>query len=254
MQSKLISLLFLLLSIAMLSGCAGKGKLMDGEEGRLIYEEGLSLYKKERYNDAIKMFEKVLEEYPLGPYAAKSALFIADSHYYNKAYRDAYTQYTDFIDLHPAHSRTPYALYQKGMSSYKRILPVDRDQSATKKALLDFNKLISLYPENAYSEKAEQLVKECRKRLADREAYIALFYMKSKNYRGALIRLKGIIKEYPEAGINDKVLFNIGKAYIGLGEDDKAKETFVEFISLYPDNEFIDEIKGLIELEPKEGR
>jgi TolA-binding protein len=67
--------------------------------------------------------------------------------------------------------------------------------------------------------------------------------MKNKNYKGALARLKEMLKNYPESDFNDDALFNMGNAYLGMGEDKKAGKTFSILQSRYPDSEFIKDLK-----------
>ena len=111
-KTKTTVILFFLVSVSLLisSGCGKKSTLTEGgEEGKLLYEEGLTLYKKRKYSRAIDRFKKILEDYPFGPYIADSTLFIADSYYYDKKYEDATTYYSDFVSLHPDQPTAPYS-------------------------------------------------------------------------------------------------------------------------------------------------
>ncbi len=252
-KTKIIVILVFLVSVSFLlsAGCNKKSSLTEGEEGRFLYEEGLALYKKRKYSRAIDRFKKILEDYPFGPYVADSTLFIADSYYYDKEYEDATTYYSDFVGLHPDHPKAPYSQYQKGMSLYKNILTIDRDQTTTKKAILALQELKLRYPDSSYMEQANNLIKICKNRLAERELYIGLFYMKNKNYKGALARLKEMLTDYPESDFNDDALFNMGKAYLELDQEEKARKTFSILRFSYPDSEFI---KDLETVQPKEAK
>lgn len=246
----IVILVFLVMgSFLLSSGCGKKSTLTEGEEGRFLYEEGLALYKKRKYSSAIVRFKKILEDYPFGPYVTDSTLFIADSYYYDKKYEDAVIYYTDFADLHPDHPKAPYSQYQKGMSFYKDILTIDRDQTTTKKAILALQELKLRYPDSSFMEQANNLIKICKNRLAERELYIGLFYIKNKNYKGALARLKEILIDYPASDFNDDALFNMGNTYLELGQEEKARKTFFILRSSYPDSEFI---KDLETVQPKE--
>ncbi len=249
-KTKTSIILIFLLSVSFLlsTGCSKKSNLTEGEEGKFLYEEGLALYKKRKYSRAVVRFKKILEDYPFGPYVADSTIFIADSYYYAKNYKDAATYYTDFVGLHPDHPKAPYSQYQKGMSLYKDILSIDRDQATTKKAILALQELKLRYPDSSYIEQTNNLIKICKNRLAERELYIGLFYMKNKNYKGALVRLKEILTDYPESDFNDDALFNMGNAYLELSQDEKARKTFSILRSSYPESEFI---KNLETEKPK---
>jgi outer membrane protein assembly factor BamD len=245
----------LLVPLLFLSGCGKYDNLKEGEEGKFLYEDGLALYKKKKYSKAIVRFKKILEDYPFGPYVADSTLFIADSFYFDKKYEDAANYYGDFVSLHPDHLRAPYAQYQKGMSFYKDTLTIDRDQTSTKKAISALQELKLRYQASSYREQADDLIKICNNRLAERELYISHFYIKNKNYKGAISRLQDMLEDYPESDFSDEALFNLGSSYLKVGEIERAKKTFSILRSSYPDSEFTKDLDALNldELESSSG-
>ena len=73
-----------------------------------------------------------------------------------------------------------------------------------------------------------------KKRLAERELYIAEFYYNNKKYKGALARLRDILKTYPDSGLADKTLFMIGESYGKLGESALAHDAYNTLIKNHP--------------------
>ncbi|MBI3754748.1 MAG: outer membrane protein assembly factor BamD, partial [Deltaproteobacteria bacterium] len=46
----------------------------------LLYAEGANLYHDGDYNEAINKFKKVMEDYPLTPFAEDAQLLLADAY------------------------------------------------------------------------------------------------------------------------------------------------------------------------------
>ncbi len=231
------------LSIVIISGCAGT-KGAEKRDPQTLYAEGVALYQKGKYTDAVEKLKLVMEDHPLSAEAQSAELLIADSYFGSEEYEDAAAYYTNFVSLHPRHPKSAYAQFQKGMSYFRQITTLDRDQTPTKKALLAFRDLLSSYSSGVYAEKSKDMILFLRKRLAEREFYVAEFYFKNKNYKGALARYSEILKEYPDVGLTDKTLYSIGESYIKLGEKDLAKDVFSNLISSYPHSPFAKDAKG----------
>lgn len=231
------------LSIVIISGCAGT-KGAEKKDPSSVYAEGVTLYQKGKYSEAIERLKMVMEDHPVSAEAQNAELLLADAYFGNEEYEDAAAYYINFVSLHPRHPKAVYAQFQKGMSYFRQISTLDRDQTPTKKALLAFQDLTSSYPSGAYAEKSKDMILFLRKRLAEREFYIAGFYFKNKNYKGALARFSEILKEYPDVGLTDKTLYSIGESYMKLGEKELAKDAFSNLISSYPDSPFAKDAKG----------
>lgn len=153
-------------------------------------------FESQDYSDAIKTFTALKERYPYSRYAILAELKLADAYFQREEYPQAIAAYEDFSRLHPKNEAIPYVLYQIGESHYRQLLSVDRDQSATKQAILAFERLVKSYPQCSYASKAEEKIQNCRKLLAEHEVYVGRFYYKSEHYRAALARFKGVLDDY----------------------------------------------------------
>ena len=244
-QKVLFCILNSVFCILLLSGCASTQEgITKNTDPALLYSEGAALYRNGDYNEAIDKFKKIMGDYPLSPLAVNAELLLADAYYASAQYSDAASYYANFISLHPNHPKAAYTLFQKGMSYFREVLSIDRDQTTTQKALLAFNDIISMYPTSIYADKAREMVVFLKKRLAEREFYIGNFYFKDKKYKGALARFAEILKKYPDVSMSDKALYYIGKSYIELGEKDLARDTFSTLIANFPDSPFVDDAKS----------
>ena len=236
-------LVAILLSSVLMSCSTGSGEVdLSGNSGRL-YERGVIFFQSGKYEEARKTFETILEEHPYSNYTLDAQLSLADLLYRIEETEEAASYYASFVTMHPGHSKAPYALFQKGMSYFKGVLSVDRDQKTTRKALFAFEDLVAEYPESQYAEKSHKLIVFLRERLANREFYIGNFNYKNKNYKGALSRFANILEKYPDCAIVDKTLYYIIRSYHKLGESERARDTYSTLLSTYPESSYCKDAK-----------
>jgi outer membrane protein assembly factor BamD len=222
--------LTLLAFVMILAGCKmwlpwGKGGDMTQTTPEGLYYRGVDLYQKKDYSDAIKLFQRVKEEYPLSTLAIMAELGIADAYFSDKSYTDADLAYNEFLNLHPTNENMPYVMYQIGMCHFNEITSIDRDQSETFKALKAFERLAARFPDSKFFAMAEKMVRDCKKLLGEQELYVGKFYFNIKEYRAALQRFEKIARDYPNVGLDDKVHQFIAEAKKHIAEVDIKKST-----------------------------
>lgn len=236
--------LIILLTVSLMAGSCShrkEGALYGSSDIEQLYANGIKLMQMKRFDMAEELFREITVSYPLDPLASESQLKLADLYYMrgdeDKAdYDQAASFYTMYVSFHPASDKAPYALFQKGMSYFKQMLSVSRDQTSTRKALFAFDDLLMAYPESAYARRAREMSGFCKERLALREFNIGKFYYKKKNYKGALLRFKGLLEDYPISTHIDDSLYYIGESYFRLGEFDLADEAFDLLINDFPES------------------
>lgn len=189
-----------------------------------LYQQGAVAYKDGSYKKAIEAFQKLKEEYPLHQMAILAELGIADSHFSDEEYAEAEINYNDFMNLHPTNENLPYVMYQLGMCHYKQMYEIDRDQTETRKARKEFERLIARFPNSKFTFMAEKMLRECKQRLGEHEFYVGHFYFKTKKYKSALKRFETITKEYANLGLDYKISYFISETKRRLAEEEAKKE------------------------------
>jgi outer membrane protein assembly factor BamD len=190
-----------------------------------LYKRGAEQYQEGRYKKAVESFQRMKDQFPLHALAPDAEIGIADSLFSDENYVEAEMAYKDFVGMRPTNENVPYAMYQIGMSHYKDMGEIDRDQGETTKALAEFEKLIARFPGSKFSVMAEKHALECRRRLAEKEFYVGKFYFTQGKYKAALIRFETIAKDYPGIGLDYKVGYFIEeskKRLIKQEAEDKA--------------------------------
>jgi len=189
-----------------------------------LISEGRENLEKGYYKSATEAFEKLKDRYPYSRFAIEAELKMADSLYNSREYEQAYDSYYDFERLHPKHPDVPYVMYRKGMSQFKQISTIDRDQSHTYRAKEDFERLIKRFPKSEYAIMARTRIRECYISLARYELYVAHYYFKMKKYRAAMDRYRYLVKNYPDLGQYHEALEYLTKCKERLPEEAEEQE------------------------------
>lgn len=214
-----------------------------------LFEMGQKFIKKNPEKGRLYL-RQVVDAFPQSLYAQRAMLVIADS-YYNKGDEAnmiiAASEYREFITRFPQSPSVPYAQYRIAMSYFTKANKPGKDQTKTKKALAEFKKLITKYPNSEEAQQAYDKIKECEEKLAKHSFKIAKHYYRIKAYNASIGRLKEILTEYPNFSEMDKVYFYLADSYCNSKREDQALPYFRKLISDYPDSKFIKKATKKIE-------
>jgi outer membrane protein assembly factor BamD (BamD/ComL family) len=85
-----------------------------------------------------------------------------------------------------------------------------------------FKKLVKEYPESRYATDALAKLEVCRGRLAQKEVWVAAYYLNQGNPGGARQRLEKVIKDYPRAPVIPEALSLLADVNFSEGRDKDA--------------------------------
>ncbi len=254
MVARFLSTLSLALLVAW--GCASPPPTFDeippAEE---LYQQGLEtlegrrilwFYRHVDYTAAIETFQAIIDNYPYSDYAVLAELKIADAYFDDGRYEEALSYYRDFADLHPQHEKLPYTLLQSALSYYHQTRSSDRDQKPTREALTYLERLMAKYPHSEQAQRAEELWRELRLRLASNEMRVADFYMDREEYESAAARYQQVLDDYPGLGLDAEALYQLGLCYLHTDEGAKARRAFQAIVEHYADSEMAPAAANLV--------
>lgn len=200
---------------------------------------GERMMERGKYKEAIANWQKVLDAYLSPQLNMLAELKIAEAHYLAKEYPEATAAYEDFLKRHPDSRRIPEVMYRLGMSYYQQRLSPDRDQTATHSALVTFQSLIRIFPQDDNAASAAKKVEELNQELAEHEFYVGRFYLRTKKYRSAIGRLEKLLTRYPDHGKRDETYFLLGQAYLKNGQSPKTIEIYDRLTTEFPASPFV---------------
>ncbi len=223
-----------------------------------LYNEGL-FYLSSKHNpkDAIKKFEEVDRQHPYSDWARKSLVMAAYSYYQAGEYDDCIATAKRYITLHPGSPDAAYAEYLIASSYFDQIPDITRDQQRTQKALDAFEEIIRKYPGTEYANTAKQKIQVARDQLAGKEMEIGRYYLRKKDYTGAINRFKVVVTRYQTTRQVEEALERLTESYMALGIVDEAQTAAAVLGHNFPDSEWYKHAYALVKTngaEPSENK
>jgi outer membrane protein assembly factor BamD len=189
-----------------------------------LYQLGETELDKKRYAEAREYFRKVVERHPNSSYAPRARFLIGESYYREPDFDKAAKEFEAFLAFYPRHQIADLVQFRLAMSYYDQMKPIEQEQAFAQKAMEQFKKLVKEYPESRYATDALAKIEVCRGRLAQKEVWVAAYYMNQGNPGGARQRLEKVIKEYPRSPVIPEALSLLADVNFSEGRDREAVE------------------------------
>lgn len=237
---------------ALVSGCGWFGG--DKREAseftpKELYDRGHLAIINQSWQRAVRDFKLLTSEYPFGHYTEQAQLELAFAYF--KSYEPdlAIATLNRFIKTYPTHEHIDYAHYLKGLVNFERdrgLIEVlsaqrmsERDQQNARQAFLDFNELITKYPESRYSPDARQRMVYLREGLAQYELSVAKYYMRRQAFVAAANRARGIVEKFQRTAAAPDALAIMVEAYDRLGMTDLSDDAMRVLELNHPSHPYI---------------
>jgi len=221
-----------------------------------LYNEGLYLLNaKKDPKEAVKKFEEVDRQHPYSEWARKSLIMSSYAYYQAGEYEDCVNSAKRYITLHPGSADAAYAQFLIGSSYFDEIPDITRDQARTEKALAALDEVIRKYPTTEYANSAKQKIDVARDQLAGKEMEIGRYYLKKKDYTGAINRFKVVVTRYQTTRHVEEALMRLTESYMALGIVDEAQTAAAVLGHNFPDSSWYKHAYTLVKtggVEPKE--
>jgi outer membrane protein assembly factor BamD len=242
MSKLLLSLgLFVILG---LTACTSSDKKA-GETPEAVFERAKELEKDGRSEEAIMKYNEVKNKFPYSKLALEAELAAADVAYNDESYPEAQVSYQLFRDLHPKHSKIPYVIYRTATSIYQQIPEaIDRDLALARSAIETYDDLILQFPDSEHVAEAKEKRLECLKKLAEKELYIANFYLKKQRWESALGRFEGLLESHKGLGFDEKALARAAFAASQANKKELSEKYLARLNQEYPGTHEPDEVKN----------
>jgi len=237
---------------------AKKEDVAPDEPADRLYNEGLYLLNaKKDARDAVKKFEEVDRQHPYSEWARKSLIMTAYAYYQAGEYDDCVNAAKRYVTLHPGSPDAAYAQYLIASSYFEEIPDVTRDQARTERALAALEEVIRKYPTTEYANSSKQKIEVARDQLAGKEMEIGRYYLKKKDYTGAINRFKVVITKYQTTRHVEEALMRLTESYMALGIVDEAQTAAAVLGHNFPDSQWYKHAYALVKtggVEPKENQ
>jgi outer membrane protein assembly factor BamD len=203
-----------------------------------LYQLGETELNRKRYEEARVNFRKIVERHPTSNYAPRARFLVGEAYYREGEFDKAIKEFEAFLSFFPRHEIADLVQYRLAMSYYDQMKPVEQDQNITVKGIESFKKLVRDYPDSRYASDALAKIDVCRGRLAQKELWVATYYLNQGTPVAARQRLEQLLKEYPRSLVIPEALFRLGEVYAIEGRAQESQDTFRRVSDEYPFSEW----------------
>ena len=199
-----------------------------------IYKDAWNAIDQGNWSDAAKQFAEVERQHPYSVWARRAMLMSAFSYYQANKYPDAIAAADQYIQLHPGSKEVAYAFYLKAISLYEQIVDIGRDQSNTALALVALQDVVQRFPDTDYARDANLKIDLTLDHLAGKEMAVGRYYLRQRNYIGAINRFRVVVEQYQKTSQIAEALERLTEAYYALGVYNEAKTAAAVLGANYP--------------------
>jgi len=222
-----------------------------------LYNEALANIDAGRSSEAIKKFKEVDKQHPYSTFAKKSMVMSAYLSYRQGKYSEAVNQAKRFVALNPGDEDAAYAQYLVGMSYFRQIPDVTRDQASTNKAILAMNEVVERYPDSVYVEDARTKIRVARDQLAGKDMQVGRYYQEREEHLAAINRFRRVVVNYSNTRHVEEALARLTESYFALGLANEAQSAAAVLGHNFPDSQWYNDSYKLLQtggLKPRENK
>lgn len=193
--------------VVVFASCSEYQKALKSEDMGLKLTAATHQYEKGKYNKAIRLFEQIGPAYKGKPQAEKMFYMFAQSYYKTKQYYLAGYQFESFASNYPKSELHEEASFL-GAKCYSKLSPVyTLDQKDTEKGIDKLQAFIDRYPNSAYMDEANAVMKTLKNKLEKKNFEIAKQYNTTYDYKSALVALDNFISDFPGTPYKEDALY-----------------------------------------------
>jgi outer membrane protein assembly factor BamD len=245
-HSRIGSRLLLVFAMTWVAACGGN-RAPDTPPGtvqpdQFLMQRANDAMKRERWADARKYFQQIVDNYPQSTVRPDAKLGVGDS-YLNEGgeanFVLAENEFKEFITFYPTSTRVDYSQYKLAMTHYKRMRRPERDQTETAAAVREFEVFFERYPNSMLTSEVRQRWREARSRLSEASYKVGLYYYRARWYPGAIDRFKEVLKDDPGYPERDAVYYYLAESLLKTDKKAEALPYYDRLVKEFERSEFL---------------
>ncbi|RFC66036.1 outer membrane protein assembly factor BamD [Fulvimarina endophytica] len=237
------------------AGCAsGGGSDVDvlalaaqTEPPEVLYNQGLANLDGGRLSEAAAKFQAIDRQHPYSEWARKALVMRAFTSYRGGEYEEAINSSKRYLSLYPGTEEAAYAQYIIGLSYWRQIPDITRDQTDAGRTAQAMRAVVEEYPNSPYVEDARSKLRIARDQLAGKELQVGRYYQERGEYAAAINRFKNVVDVYPESRQVEEALARLTESYLAMGLVQEARASASVLGQNYPDSQWYQDTYALLQ-------
>lgn len=246
-------LLPLIWVVMLFASCGEYQQLLKSNDYQLVYKKAIEYYNKGDYQRSQNLLDGIRTIFSGTNKAQNIAYYRAFCSYNMKDYEMAAGLFKQFVQTYPESSFTEECLFMMGYCDYKASPKPRLDQTATERALNEFQLYLNRYPNSTRKEKINEYMDELRDKLSYKAYLSAKNYYIREYYKAATISLQNCLKDFPGSKYREEIMYMLFVSKYELaanGVEDKklerynnALEEYYYFAEEYPESKYVEDVK-----------
>ena len=220
-----------------------------------LYNQALANLDSGDLTESQKRLNDLDRQHPYSEYSRRSLILNTFINYRKGSYAEAANSGNRFLQLYPGDKDAAYAQYIIGMSYFKRIPHITRDQTMAAKAFNSMNALVEKYPDSEYVADANKKILITRDQLAGKEMLVGRYYQERREFLASINRYRKVVETYPSTRHVEEALARLTESYFSLGLVEEAQNSAAVLGHNFPDSKWYADSYKLLQtggLEPRE--
>lgn len=220
-----------------------------------LYNQALANLDVGELKESQKRIDDLNRQHPYSEFSRKSLILNTFINYRQGSYAEAATAGKRFLSLYPGDKDAAYAQYIIGMSYFKQMPHITRDQAVTQQAFEAMNAVVEKYPESEYVNDARTKIRITRDQLAGKEMLVGRYYQERREFLASINRYRRVVEKYPSTRHVEEALARLTESYFSLGLAEEAQNSAAVLGHNFPDSEWYNDSYELLQtggLQPRE--
>lgn len=222
-----------------------------------LYNQGLANLEAGRMTEAARKFEAVDRQHPYSEQARRALVMNAFTSYRQGNYEEAIAAGRRYVTLYPSTDDAAYAQYIVGLSYFRQIADITRDQRESRRAIEAMQEVIDRWPESEYVEDARAKVRFARDQLAGKEMQIGRYYLERREYIASIKRFRNVVELFSDSRHVEEALARLTETYMAMGLTSEAQTAAAVLGHNYPESQWYKDSYALLQsggLAPRENK
>ncbi len=220
-----------------------------------LYNQALADLDGGDVRNAKKKLEEIDKQHPYSEFSRRSLVLQTFLHYRKGEYEDAVNTGKRYVALYPGDAEAAYAQYLVGMSYFRQMPDVSRDQTITQRSYLAFKEVVDRYPESEYVEDSKTKIRIALDQLAGKDMLTGRYYLERREFLAAINRFRQVVEEFQTTRHVEEALARLTEAYFALGVVDEAQTAAAVLGHNFPESQWYKDSVKLLSTggaEPRE--
>lgn len=230
-------------------------KIRTSGNGDLVLKKAFEYYDKKEYQRALTLFDLVLNSLRGQKEAERAYYTYAYANYNLKQYSLAAYYFKTFANTYTSSPLREEAAFMSAYANYLQSPTYRLEQSASEKAIEEFQLFTNLFPNSKRVEESNRLIDQLRRKQEEKAFAEGELYYNMRQYQSAVVSFDNLLRDYPESPDVERVRYLIVKSDFLLSENsvvEKKQERYTEtvrraeeFLAKHPNGPYTKEVRQL---------